>query len=299
MSPLRVSAPIADTLAAAKRQSRPPAISALADDAAEVMPRHWTFLRSPAADGLTNMAIDAALLDLAGETACAVWRCYGWTMPTISFGRNERTHGRFSPERLRDAGLHAVRRPTGGRALLHAREVTYSVAMPLDERLSWRVAYAAVNDVLLRALQSLGVPAQLVAEHETEPVAPNGPVCFDQPAVGEITVHGRKLVGSAVWRQGGAYLQHGSILLADDQALLADAADVPLPPAPPAASLEACAPAQAHWIVVVNALAAALATVVPPNPAGTIEPFVPPLDFPARVTSHHAVLGNDDWLWRR
>ena len=263
------------------------------------MPRHWTFLRSPASDGVTNMAIDAALLDLAAETACAVWRCYAWSTPTISFGRNERTHGRFSPERLRHVGLPAVRRPTGGRALLHAREVTYSVAMPLDERNSWRVAYAAVNAVLLRALQSLGIPARLVAEHEAAPVAPNGPVCFDQPAAGEITVHGRKLVGSAVWRQGGAYLQHGSILLADDQALLADAADVPLPPAPPAASLEACAPSQAHWTIVVDALAAALAAHAAPRPAGTIAPFVPPHDFSARVASHHAVLGNDDWLWRR
>ena len=303
MSTSRVAPPIAATTP----ESGPPAAGAPSDapsdaqraEAPGVMPRHWTFLRAPASDGVTNMAIDAALLDLAAETACAVWRCYAWSTPTISFGRNERTHGRFSPERLRDAGLRAVRRPTGGRALLHAREVTYSVAMPLDERRSWRVAYAAVNAVLLRALQSLGIPARLVAEHEAAPVAPNGPVCFDQPAAGEITVYGRKLVGSAVWRQGGAYLQHGSILLADDQALLADAADVPLPPAPPAASLEACAPSQAHWTIVVDALAAALAAVAAPTPAGTIAPFVPPHDFPARVASHHAVLGNDDWLWRR
>ena len=171
--------------------------------------------------------------------------------------------------------------------------------MPLDERQSWRVAYAAVNHVLLRALQSLGVPARLVAEYEAEPVAPDGPVCFDQPAAGEITVNGRKLVGSAVWRQGGAYLQHGSILLADDQALLAAAADVALPPTPPAAALESCAPSQANWSVVVNALAATLATVAAPTPSGTIEPFVPPHDFAQRVTSHHAVFGNDDWLWRR
>ena len=245
------------------------------------------------------MAVDAALLDLASETACAVWRCYAWAMPTVSFGRNERTLGRYSPKRLRDAGLCAVRRPTGGRALLHTREVTYSVAMPLDEGQSWRVAYAAVNHVLLRALQSLGVPARLVAEHEAEPVAPDGPVCFDQPAAGEITVNGRKLVGSAVWRQGGAYLQHGSILLADDQALLAAAADVALPPTPPAAALESCAPSQANWSVVVNAIAATLATVAAPTPSGTIEPFVPPHDFAQRVTSHHAVFGNDDWLWRR
>ena len=263
------------------------------------MPRQWMFLRSPASDGLTNMAIDAALLDLAGETACAVWRCYAWATPTISFGRNERTQGRFSPNHLRHAGFHAVRRPTGGRALLHAREVTYSVAMPLDARQPWRVAYAAVNDVLLRAVQALGVPARLVADHEAPAIAPDGPVCFDRPAAGEITVHGRKLVGSAVWRQGGAYLQHGSILLADDQALLADAADVALPPSPPAASLEACAPTQARWSTVVDALAASLTSVAIPNQAVRIEPFVPPRDFPARVAAHSALLGHDDWLWRR
>ncbi|WP_310569797.1 hypothetical protein [Gemmatimonas sp.] len=295
MSISRVVPPIA----AAMRQSGPPAIGA----STSVLARRWTFLRSPASDGITNMAIDAALLDLAGETTRAVWRCYAWEMPTVSFGRNEQTRGRFSAERLREAGLRAVRRPTGGRALLHAREVTYSVTMPLDERLSWRVAYAAVNHVLLRALQALGVPAQLVADHETESVAPDGPACFDRPAAGEITVHGRKLVGSSVWRQGGAYLQHGSILLADDQARLADAADVPLPPTPPAAALEACAPTQARWPVVADALAASLAATLAtgsmPHPEGRIAPFDPPPDFPQRLASHSAALGHDDWLWRR
>jgi lipoyl(octanoyl) transferase len=177
--------------------------------------------------------------------------------------------------------------------------VTYSVAMPLDAQHSWQVAYAAVNHVLLRALQSLGVPAQLVAAHETESVAPDGPVCFDRPAAGEITVHGRKLVGSAVWRQGGAYLQHGSILLADDQALLAHAADIELPPPPAAASLEDCAPAQAQWSIVVDALAASLVSVSAPQFEGRLDPFEPSPAFLQRVASHRAALGNDDWLWRR
>lgn len=282
-------------IAAATPQSGPPE----AGTSTGVLPPRWTFLRSPPSDGVTNMAIDSALLDLVGETACAVWRCYAWEKPTVSFGRNERTRGRFSAERLRDAGLQAVRRPTGGRALLHAREVTYSVAMPLDERLPWRVAYAAVNHVLLRALQSLGVPAQVVADHDAEPVTPDGPVCFDHPAAGEITVHGRKLVGSAVWRHGGAYLQHGSILLADDQALLAHAADIVLPPPPPAASLDVCAPTQAQWSVVVDALAASLATEAAATPEGALDPFVPSRDFPQRVAFHRDALGNDRWLWRR
>lgn len=271
----------------------------VASASTDVMPRRWSVLHSPASDGVTNMAIDSALLDLAGESSCAVWRCYAWEKPTVSFGRNERTQGRFSAPRLREAGLDAVRRPTGGRALLHAREVTYSVAMPLDEQHSWRVAYAAINQVLLRALQSLGVPAHVVGAEDAEPVVPDGPVCFDKPAAGEITVHGRKLVGSAVWRQGGAYLQHGSILLADDQARLAHAADLALPPPPPAASLESCAPAQAQWSVVVDALAASLAEDSAPHPERTLEPFDPPPDFPQRVASHRAALASDDWLWRR
>ncbi len=263
------------------------------------MPPQWAFLRSPPADGVTNMAVDAALLDLAGAERRAVWRCYAWNAPTISFGRNERTRGRFSPSRLSEAGLPAVRRPTGGRALLHAREVTYSVVMPLDDQHSWRVAYAAVNDVLLRALQSLGVPARLAAPAEAPSIAPDGPLCFDQPAAGEIMVNGRKLVGSAVWRQGGAYLQHGSILLADDQALLVAAADAPLPMPPPAASLEECAPSHAHWALVVDAIATSLAEVATASRDGSIAAFVPSHDFPRRVASQRAVLDRVDWLWRR
>ena len=282
-------------IAAALPQSGPTASSA----SVGVLPRQWTFLRSPASDGVTNMAVDAALLELAGETQCAVWRCYAWEQPTISFGRNERVSGRFSPDRLRDLRLHAVRRPTGGRALLHAREVTYSVAMPINESHSWRVAYAAINAVLLRALQSIGVPAELVADADATSIAPDGPVCFDQPAAGEIVVNGRKLVGSAVWRQGGAYLQHGSILLADDQAMLANAADVPIPPPPPAASLEECAPLHAQWTSVAHAFEASLASVADTNGEGRVAPFVPPRDFSRRVASHHTTLGNDHWLWRR
>lgn len=265
-----------------------------------VLPSRWAFLRSPPANGVSNMAIDAALLDMAAVSGRAVWRCYAWDEPTVSFGRNERTRGRYSPLRLRAAGVGAVRRPTGGRALFHAREVTYSVSMPLDEQLSWRVAYAALNGVLIRALQALGVPAELAANDAGLAIAPNGPVCFDRPAEGEIMVRGRKLVGSAVWRQGGAYLQHGSILLADDQARLADASDVPLPPPPPAACLLECAPSQATWEIVVDAMAASLgATLDHARSGGSIDRFVPSAEFSQRVAAQHATLGQDNWLWRR
>ena len=82
-----------------------------------VWPARWAFLASPPLDGVTNMAIDAALLDMVAEgDGTAVWRCYAWAQPTVSFGRNERTTGRFSDQSVRAAGLTAVRRPTGGRA---------------------------------------------------------------------------------------------------------------------------------------------------------------------------------------
>ena len=246
------------------------------------------------------MAVDAALLDLVARQG-AVWRCYTWDQPTVSFGRNERTAGRFSAERLRQSGLPAVRRPTGGRALLHAREVTYSVTLPLDERLPWRAAYDAVNTILLQAIRGLGVPAQLVDRREARPVTPDGPLCFDEPAAGEIVVAGRKLVGSAVWRQGGHYLQHGSILLADDQGLLATASAPAFPAPPPAASLGEylAGSAAAPWSLVTHAIAAALSEAVGDTPDGTVAPFVPCADFAAQVAGHRAFFASDEWLWRR
>ena len=110
---------------------------------------------------------------------------------------------------------------------------------------------------------------------------------FD-PTAHALSINRRSFLTQSAYGLGGAAF-----------AMLAAAADVALPPTPPAAALESCAPSQANWSVVVNALAATLATVAAPTPSGTIEPFVPPHDFAQRVTSHHAVFGNDDWLWRR
>ncbi len=200
---------------------------------------------------------------------------------------------------LERAGLPAVRRPTGGRALLHAREVTYSVVLPLHEQWPWRVAYDAINALLLRALVRLGVPARIVAERDAEAVRPDGPLCFDAPAAGEIVVAGRKLVGSAVWRQGPCYLQHGSILLADDQSLLSTASAHPMPLPPPAASLDACAPAQAQWSVVRDALAATLAECLADRPHGELAPFTPHSGFEERVAVHRTIVSDSKWLWRR
>lgn len=267
---------------------------------APTLPNRWAVRVDPAGDGVANMAADAALLAWARETGSGVVRVYGWSRPTVSFGRNEAVAGRFTPASLAAAGVAAVRRPTGGRALLHHREVTYAVALPLPAALGWRGAYAAINARLLAALQGVGIPARLApdAPGVGAPVRPAGPVCFDAPAPGEVMVAGRKLVGSAVWREGDGYLQHGSILWHDDQALLAAAAAVPLPPPAPAATLAAHAPALTA-AALADALVAALTAPAPGAPAPTVAPFPDSAAVRAAQAALHTQYADDAWLWRR
>ncbi|MEO7363148.1 MAG: hypothetical protein ABI120_22635, partial [Gemmatimonadaceae bacterium] len=98
----------------------------------------------------------------AREYAVGILRVYEWSAPTVSFGRHERTVGIYSPESLANAGLSAVRRPTGGRALLHSRELTYSVSLPIPDETPWATAYDCVNERLLCAMLAMGIPARIV-----------------------------------------------------------------------------------------------------------------------------------------
>ncbi len=183
-------------------------------------------------DGAANMAMDEAMMDLARGGA-TVLRLYGWEPWCLSLGRNQPAPARIlggPRERLR-LGVDVVRRPTGGRSVLHGPEVTYAFACP--DR-SWggpRAVYGRVHRALATALSALGVPldaddAEDQARRAGESRAPGaaarlapGPAaCFRDPAPGELTVRGRKLVGSAQWRHRRALLQHGSILLSNRQA---------------------------------------------------------------------------------
>lgn len=262
------------------------------------MPSAWRVVRTAPASGAYNMAVDQALLDEAARRATGVWRTYAWEKPTISFGRNESVLNRFSAQSVAGAGLDVVRRPTGGRALLHAAEVTYSVVVPIGDDVSWTDVYSAVNDVLLSALQSLGVPAQLASRSAAPLLRPDGPVCFDQPAPGEIAVGGQKLVGSAVWRERAAYLQHGSILIDDQQERLASAMHTPQPAAPPAASLSQLLAPVPSWDRVAGALERALRDAT--SRVGLEPPMDTPLELSDQVIARHELRFRDPtWLWRR
>lgn len=179
------------------------------------------------------MARDAALLAHSSNTGESIFSIYSWSRPTLSFGRNQRARGQYDIARIGERGMDVVRRPTGGRAVLHHREITYSVTAPIRESESLRAAYERINFILIDGLRRLGIDASI--SRGGRAMKPGSNPCFEAPSDGEIIAGGRKLVGSAQWRGDSAYLQHGSILVDDDQTRLASlAADAPSPAiAPP------------------------------------------------------------------
>jgi lipoate-protein ligase A len=170
--------------------------------------------------GAENMARDTGLMDRARTTGEAVFSVYSWSRPTLSLGRNQLAAGRYNLGDIAERGIDVVRRPTGGRALLHWREVTYSVTAPIDDSEPLRESYERINRILLNGLARLGVHA-IEAVGQVPTPRPGELPCFAQPSDGELVVKGAKLVGSAQYGENGAMLQHGSILIADDQPLIA------------------------------------------------------------------------------
>ena len=175
---------------------------------------------APGRSGAENMARDTALMERAQATGETVFSAYSWACPTLSLGRNQTAKGRYDLDEIRRHGIDVVRRPTGGRALLHHHEITYSVTAPITDDESLRNSYERINRILINALERLGVSAAKAANGKRTP-QPGDLPCFAAPAEGELVTSGAKLVGSAQLRENGALLQHGSILIEDDQPLIA------------------------------------------------------------------------------
>lgn len=186
-------------------------------------PNTWRLIRHSAAAGAWNMAVDEAILEAATLGAAPpTLRLYAWSPPCLSLGYAQ-PFAEVDPSALRRRGWHVVRRPTGGRAILHTDELTYSICGPETEpRLAGSVleSYRVLAGALLAALIDLGIPAR--AHEKAAPAAPAGgqplqnPVCFEVPSSYEITVFGKKLIGSAQRRSRGGVLQHGSLPLHGD-----------------------------------------------------------------------------------
>jgi lipoate-protein ligase A len=253
---------------------------------------HWHFFTTPASTGDFNMAFDEALMRRAAA-GTAVFRVYGWSSPTLSLGRNQRARGLYDLRAAGDMRVGIVRRPTGGRALLHHREVTYSATLPARSAADARVAYDFINGVLVGGLRGLGVDVALATQTVSVPPGPRP--CFDVPAEREIVLGARKLVGSAQWRRAGALLQHGSILLRDDQHLIARLMLAGDEANPMAATLSEALGREPSVGEVADALRAALCRAT-----GNAAPDLEPDDvLLSEVDRLSRIYRDDSWTWRR
>jgi lipoate-protein ligase A len=172
------------------------------------------------------MALDEAILQARiQDIAPPTLRFFSWDPPTVSLGYGQRLDAAINVEACRRLGVGLVRRPTGGSAIYHdtlEREVTYSVlarAGDFDGGGDLLETYRWIGEGLTAGLRRLGVPAEMVSVKPSDPSAMPA-FCFARTGSYEVEVAGKKLVGSAQRRQGGAFLQHGSVLLGADVARL-------------------------------------------------------------------------------
>lgn len=192
------------------------------------MREQWRFIETPELDPALNMAIDEAVLIMHSEGRVPpTIRFYTWQPATLSIGYFQKAREEINLHQVKARRLGFVRRITGGRAVLHDQELTYSVVVRADHPLipeSVTESYRVISTGLLHGFLDLGLDAYFAVPRTLEEQAaltkPRSSVCFDSSSWYELVVEGRKVAGSAQTRQRGVVLQHGSILLDLDVELL-------------------------------------------------------------------------------
>ena len=180
----------------------------------------WRVLSHGPQDGAWNMATDEAIAQAvgAGQVPATV-RFYAWGAPTVSLGCLQATQGAIAQAVCRERGVGVVRRPTGGRAVLHHDELTYSVCVPRDDfwdRADVTESFRLLGAGLVAGLRRLGVSATLGARDNARSAEARASACFLMRRMPAVLVAEKKLVGSAQRRWDGVLLQHGSLLLGID-----------------------------------------------------------------------------------
>ena len=184
------------------------------------MTETWNFINTGSHDPYYNMAMDEALLNFVsrGEIDPVV-RFYTWNPATLSVGYFQRLKKEIDIDKVKEKGFGLVRRQTGGRGVLHDKELTYSVIVPESHPnmpSTITEAYRVISEGLLEGFKLLGFDAYFAiprSKEEREKLKqPRSAVCFDAPSWYELVVEGRKIAGSAQTRQKGVILQHGSLL---------------------------------------------------------------------------------------
>ena len=256
----------------------------------------WRLIESAAANGPRNMAIDVALAESVRKGGTPILRFYRWEPPCISLGRNQPARDHYDLDAAERWGVDFVRRPTGGGAVYHHREITYSI-MVRDRLLGGpRRTYHLIHRGLLAGLRLLGAPVDMVGV-SGEPHRPSTVPCFHELDIGSIVADKLKLVGSAQLRERGVILQHGSILLAGDQtptvALLKVQREDEMP-VQPVASLTDLLESLPTWHEIVDALAAGLERVL----AMHLDRSVLSDAENARVAEATRLFSDPEWTWR-
>lgn len=184
------------------------------------MTETWNFINTGSNDPYYNMAFDEALLNFVsrGEIDTVI-RFYTWNPATLSVGYFQRLTKEIDTAKVKALGYGLIRRQTGGRGVLHDKELTYSVIVPESHPnmpSTITEAYRVISEGLLEGFKLLGFDAYFAiprSEEEREKLKqPRSAVCFDAPSWYELVVEGRKIAGSAQVRQKGVILQHGSLL---------------------------------------------------------------------------------------
>lgn len=186
--------------------------------------RQWRVIYDTPLIGSYNMAIDEAIMQAVAQgQSQPTLRLYAWSPLCLSLGYGQRIRD-VDLERLAKHKWDIVRRPTGGKAILHGDELTYSVSIPKDHDLAQGdivESYRRISEALMLALQYLGLsPA---SEKQAKGNTGLGPVCFEVPSHYEITSNGKKLIGSAQVRRRDGILQHGTLPLWGDITRICDA----------------------------------------------------------------------------
>lgn len=186
----------------------------------------WRLIRSGSADGSRNMAVDEALLEscASGAPGFPCIRLYAFSPPCLSLGAHQPWRRSVDLGLCRSRGIEVVRRPTGGKAVLHDREVTYAVVARIGEApfgTGVRGIYRSVSAALAAAYARLGVTASDGSGERSPGPLAGDPSCFAEPTGHEMAVGPWKVAGSAQVRRRGAFLQHGSLPLEMDADLLA------------------------------------------------------------------------------
>ncbi len=177
--------------------------------------RTWLLVLSDPGNASWNMAADEYFFRMAVRTDRPVLRLYTWSPPGISLGYAQKPERHIDVSACRKDGVGIVRRLTGGKAVYHDRELTYSVTGPISAfpfNTELLTCYRHIAHAFIAAFSQLDIPATLAGEH-IRAARVGMTSCFAQPSAFEVLVHGRKILGSAQKRTRDGVLQHGSLLM--------------------------------------------------------------------------------------